>query len=109
MGTTASGKGVFPENHELAIGVFGTFGLPAANAMIGDADVVLFVGSKLSPTDTARENPKLLDPRRQVLIQIDIEPRNASWTFPCEHVLIGDAAAVLSRLIYLQSEQLLFR
>ena len=98
VGTTASGKGVFPENHELAIGVFGTFGLPAANAMIGDADVVLFVGSKLSPTDTARENPKLLDPRRQVLIQIDIEPRNASWTFPCEHVLIGDAAAVLSRL-----------
>lgn len=98
VGTTASGKGVFPENHELALGVFGDLGLPAANTVVGDADVVLSVGSKLSPTDTARENPKLLDPQRQILIQIDIEPKNASWTFPCEHVIIGDAAVVLFHL-----------
>jgi acetolactate synthase-1/2/3 large subunit len=98
VATTASGKGVFPENHDLALGVFGTFGLPVANEMIADADVILAVGSKLSPTDTARENPKLLDPQRQTLIQIDIEQNNASWTFPCKQVLIGDAAAVLSQL-----------
>jgi acetolactate synthase-1/2/3 large subunit len=98
VGTTASGKGVFPENHELAVGVFGNFGLPVANAVVSDADVVLFVGSKLSPTDTASENPQLLDPGRQVLIQIDVEPKNVGWTFPCEHGLIGDAAVVLSQL-----------
>ena len=96
--TTASGKGVFPETHELALGVFGTFGLPVANAVVGDADVALLVGTKLSPSDTASENPALLDPRRQMLIQIDIEPKNAAWTFPCEQVVIGDAAIVLSRL-----------
>ncbi len=98
VATTASGKGVFPETHGLALGVFGTFGLPVANALVADADVVLAVGSKLSPSDTARENPKLLDPERQVIIQIDIEPRNMGWTFPCEHALGGDAAIVLSQI-----------
>jgi acetolactate synthase-1/2/3 large subunit len=96
--TTASGKGVFPETHEMALGVFGNFGQPVANSVVGNADLVLVVGSKLSPSDTAKENPKLLDPQRQILIQIDAEPKNASWTFPCEHVLIGDAAIILSQL-----------
>jgi len=97
--TTAPGKGVFPETHPLALGVFGTFGLESANAILADADVVLAVGTKLSPTDTANENPLLLDPQRQALIQIDIEPRNVSWTFPAEQALLGDAATVLGQLV----------
>lgn len=99
VATTASGKGVFPERHPLALGVFGNFGLEAANVVVGEADVVLAVGTRLGPTDTANENPQLLDPRRQSFIQIDMEARNASWTFPAEHALIGDAAATLSALI----------
>jgi acetolactate synthase I/II/III large subunit len=99
VATTASGKGVFPETHALALGVFGNFGLEAANAVVGEADVVLAVGTKLGPTDTANENPSLLDPVRQCMIQIDVEPRNASWTFPAEHALVGDAAATLSGLL----------
>ena len=98
VATTVSGKGAFPEAHAMALGVFGTFGLPAANAVVAEADVLLVVGSKLAPSDTARENPGLIDPTRQKLVQIDLEPKNAGWTFPCDHVLIGDAAAVLSRL-----------
>jgi acetolactate synthase-1/2/3 large subunit len=99
VATTASGKGVFPETHPLALGVFGNFGLEAANEVVADADVICAVGTKLGPTDTANENPSLLDPSRQSFVQIDIEPRNASWTFPAEHALIGDAAATLSALI----------
>jgi len=99
VATTAAGKGVFPETQELALGVFGTFGLPAANAVVAESDVILAVGTKLSPTDTAMENPKLLDPQRQILIQVDIEPNNAGRTFPCEHVLIGDADVVLEQLM----------
>ncbi len=90
--------GVFPETHELALGVCGNFGLPSANAVIGQADVVLFVGSRLCPVDTAGENPELIDPQRQILIQIDVEPKNAGWSFPCKQVIIGDSAVVLSRL-----------
>lgn len=96
--TTASGKGVFAETHPLAMGVFGTFGIEAANAVVSEADVVIVVGSKLGASDTARANAALLDPTRQTFIQIDVEPRNASWTFPAAHVLIGDAGGTLDRL-----------
>ena len=96
--TTAAGKGCFAETHSLALGVFGTFGTEAANACVAEADLVLAIGTKLGPSDTAWENRDLLDPTRQTFIQIDIEPRNASWTFPAEHVLVGDAAQVLRQL-----------
>lgn len=96
--TTASGKGTFAENHPLALGVFGTFGIAAANAAVADADMVLVVGSKLGISDTARANPALLDATRQKFVQIDIEPRNASWTFPADQVVIGEASSALDEL-----------
>ena len=99
VATTAAGKGCFAETHPLALGVFGTFGTAAANACIGEADLVLVIGSKLSPSDTAWENRALLNPTRQSFVQLDIEPRNASWNYPAEHVLIGDAAIVLDQLM----------
>ncbi len=99
VATTAAGKGCFAETHPLSLGVFGTFGTAAANACVGDSDLVLVIGSKLSPSDTAWENGRLLDPSRQSFLQIDIEPRNASWNFPAEEVLIADAALALEGLI----------
>ena len=96
--TTASGKGCFAETHPLALGVFGTFGTPAANACVAQADLVLVVGSKLGVSDTARETPSLLDPSRQVFVQIDVEPKNAAWVFPADQVLIGHAGTVLEQL-----------
>ena len=98
VATTAAGKGTFAETHPLALGVFGTFGTEAGNACIAEADLVVVIGSKLSPSDTAWENRALLDPTRQTFVQIDIEPRNASWNYPAEHVLLGDAAVILGQL-----------
>ena len=49
VATTASGKGVFPETHPLALGVFGNFGLDAANAVVAAADLVLAVGTSSAP------------------------------------------------------------
>jgi acetolactate synthase-1/2/3 large subunit len=60
--------------------------------------VVLAVGTKLGPMDTLDENPLLIDPSRQTLIQIDVEPLNAAWTFPVDHVLIGQAAYLMDRI-----------
>jgi acetolactate synthase-1/2/3 large subunit len=98
VATTAAGKGVFPEVDPLGVGVIGTFGTATANAVVGEADVVLAVGTKLAPIDTADESTRLLDPSRQTLVQIDVEPLNAGWTYPVEHVLIGEAGFVMQRL-----------
>ena len=98
VATTASGKGTFAETHPLALGVCGNFGQATANATIGESDLVLAVGTRLGPADTANENPQLIDPSRQKLVQIDIEPKNASWSFPCDITVIGDAAPALAQL-----------
>jgi acetolactate synthase-1/2/3 large subunit len=98
VATTASGKGTFAETHPLALGVCGNFGQATANAMIGQSDLVLAIGTRLGPADTANENPELIDPTRQTLVQIDVEPKNASWSFPCDVALVGDAALALAQL-----------
>ena len=53
----------------------GLFPEPTANAVVAEADLLLVVGCRLGPSDTANENPLLIDPTRQKIIQIDIEPR----------------------------------
>ncbi|MDH3739790.1 MAG: thiamine pyrophosphate-dependent enzyme, partial [Alphaproteobacteria bacterium] len=48
--------------------------------------------------ETCFEHPKVIDPNRQRIVQIDVEPRNASWTMPAEVALIGDAELTLALL-----------
>ena len=98
VATTASGKGTFAETHPLALGVCGNFGQATANAIIGESDLVLAIGTRLGPADTANENPQLIDPSRQTLLQIDVEPKNTSWSFPCDVGMVGDAALALAQL-----------
>jgi acetolactate synthase-1/2/3 large subunit len=98
VATTASGKGVFPETDSRAVGVIGQFGWGSANEIVGAADVVFAVGTKLGPTDTLEEHPAILDPSRQTMIQVDVEPLNLAWTFPIDIVLLGDAAVVMDRV-----------
>jgi acetolactate synthase-1/2/3 large subunit len=98
VATSTLGKGVFPEVHPLALGVMGIFGSPVANKVVSEADLVLIVGCRLKGPDTITESPHLLDPSRQTLIQVDVDPRNAGWVFPINLGLIGDAGAVLAQL-----------
>jgi acetolactate synthase-1/2/3 large subunit len=97
--TTPAGKGTFPEDHPQAGGVFGNFGTTLANDLLGTADVVVVVGSKLGPSDTANEATGILDPSRQRIVQVDIEPLHASWTMPTAEVVVADAGAALDGVL----------
>lgn len=96
--TTPAGKGVFPENDKLGLGVIGGFGHDTANRVVGDADVILALGTKLGATDTANTNRNLIDLTRQKLVQVDIEPLNLAWTFPADVTVQGDVREVLPRI-----------
>lgn len=98
VATTPAGKGTFPENDELAAGVIGSFGHDTANALVGGADLVIAVGTKLGATDTANAHPALINARRQKIIQLDVEPLNLSWTYPADVMVLGDAEETLARL-----------
>ncbi|MGB6058544.1 MAG: thiamine pyrophosphate-binding protein [Microthrixaceae bacterium] len=99
IATTASGKGVAPERGELGVGTIGTYGVGAANALVGDSDLIVAVGTKIGAVDTIQENPKLIDPSRQTIVQIDVEPLNIGWTQPVSCGLVGDAKFVIDRLV----------
>ncbi|MDP6667977.1 MAG: thiamine pyrophosphate-binding protein, partial [Dehalococcoidia bacterium] len=97
--TTYKGKSAIEETHPLAVGPMGIYGLESANRTVNEADVVLVVGARLRPQDTASHHPELLSPERQRIIQIDVDPRNAGWTVPVELGLVGDARAILDQVL----------
>ena len=99
VATSYKGKSAIAETHPLSLGMVGVYGQDTANRVVGDADTVLVVGAKLTPQDTVGERPDIFDPKRQKIIQIDIDDRNAGWTFPVDLGLIGDAGSILTQLV----------
>ena len=105
VGTTAQGKSAIRENHPNAVGVIGNWGQESGNNLLGQADVILVLGSKLAPTDTCNHAKELIDPERQKIIQVDIETKNSSWTVPVDIPVIGDVKNVLEQMIDLINER----
>ena len=97
--TSYKGKAALAETHPLSLGMVGVYGQDAANRLVGEADAVLVIGAKLTPQDTVRERPDVFNPLRQRIIQIDIDERNAGWTFPIDLGLVGDAGAIMDQLL----------
>ena len=98
--TSPRGKGVFPEDHPLSLGVLGFAGhRAAARTVLGDeVDVLMVVGASLNETTTLLWNPKLRPNR--ALIQVDIDPDRIARRYPVEIPLVGDAQTVLVELVY---------
>ncbi|HCP01244.1 MAG TPA: acetolactate synthase, partial [Rhodospirillaceae bacterium] len=99
VATSILGKSAIVETHDLAAGPMGYTGLTLANETIGVADMILVVGCRLKPQDTCFEHPKMFDPNRQKIVQIDVDPRNTSWTIPADVALAGDASDTLQLLV----------
>ena len=99
VATSYKGKSAISEDHPLALGMVGTYGQEPANKAVGDAATVLVIGALLRSQETVGERPDIFNPARQRIIQIDIDERNAGWSFPVELGLIGDAKAILEQLV----------
>ena len=94
VATTAEGKGVFPEDHRLSLGV-GYYGHGAASWAAPQADVVLAVGTRLT-SQMAGLNA-LCMPQR--LIHLDIDPTIIGKNYPADIRLVTDARAGLQALL----------
>jgi acetolactate synthase-1/2/3 large subunit len=99
VATSFLGKSSIRETHPCAMGTMGAIGQKAANRRIGEADLILAVGSSLAPDNTRWLSPDFIDPARQKIIQIDIEPRNVGWTFPVAMGITSDAKLALQAII----------
>lgn len=98
VATSPKGKGVFPENHHLSLGVLGFAGNPVAKEYITgeDIDVLLGVGTSFSEMMTSGWDEKIGPADHLVHIDIDAEKIGRNY---CASVgMVGDARMNLKEL-----------
>ena len=89
--TTQQGKGIVPEEHDLAIGVNYAMVGPARE-VVPECDVILAVGTRFLFRDLPiREDQKV--------IQIDVDPQVLGKNYPAEIAIEADAREALAQLI----------
>lgn len=101
VATTISGKGGFPERHELSAGPTG--GVAGgrlgrgrvAGSVVRDSDVVLLVGSRTN--EMATDAWKVPDPA-STIIHIDVDPQEIGRNYQTEVGIVGDAKLSLKAL-----------
>ena len=93
--TTLLGKGIFPETHDLALGMLGMHGTAYANKAIVEADMILNVGSRFD--DRIIGQPDKFGAKAKI-IHIDIDPAEMNKMIVPDVQIIGDAKASLQAL-----------
>ncbi|QVL36219.1 thiamine pyrophosphate-binding protein [Aminirod propionatiphilus] len=92
LATTCAGKGILDEGHPLSLGT--TLHLAPVRAFLESVDVLVVVGSELSPTDLW-ENP--LRPRGKV-IRVDVDPSHFTASPQADVALAADGDLVVGAL-----------
>jgi acetolactate synthase-1/2/3 large subunit len=93
--TTLLGKGIFPETHDLSLGMLGMHGTAYANKAIIGADLILNVGSRFDDRIIGQADQF---GRNATIIHIDIDEAEFNKMIPTDLTCLGDAKAVLTEL-----------
>ena len=97
VATTPKGKGVFPEDHPLALGVLGLGGhVSALDYLATGVDVVVAIGTSLGDMATNGFAPQLQGSR--ALVHIDIDARQVGKSYSPTHAIVASAADFLGGL-----------
>ncbi|MET0503541.1 MAG: thiamine pyrophosphate-binding protein [Candidatus Binatia bacterium] len=91
-------KGVFPENHPLALGCLGSGSRPYARKFFLEADLVLALGTTFSEGTTLGFGHRII-PEKAKIIQIDIDPEELGRNYPTHLAVQADVKAALRALI----------
>lgn len=95
VATSLNGKDTFVATHPLSVGVVGTYSRESANLVVGEADLVCFIGSKAGGMTTHFWQV----PAPGVdAIQIDLEPSEIGRNYPLKAAVQGDARTVLANM-----------
>ena len=96
VATSLNGKGTIPDDHQLSVGVVGTYSRSCANRVVAEADLVFFIGSHTGSQVTNNWRiPAIGTP----VIQLDIDPLELGRNYPNTVSLLGDAKVTLRRLL----------
>ncbi len=94
--TTLLGKGVFPETHELSLGMLGMHGTAYANKAMVECDLLINVGSRFD--DRIIGQPSKFCQEADI-IHIDIDPSEMGKMIRPDVQIVGDAKSALKTLL----------
>lgn len=95
--TTMDGKGIIPEEHPLAIGVFSDSGHKSAREIYQEADIVLAVGNSFAQHATFDFTPDLFDDK--MLIHVNIDPGEIDKVYQTDYSITADARLAIAALV----------
>ena len=90
--TTLKGKGTFPENHPLSVGVRGSH----ADHFLHKCDLLFSIGSSLFPNRFSHAVPA---PGKKTIIQCTVDTLDINRSYETRHAVLGDAKLTLQALI----------
>ncbi len=97
VATTPKGKGVFPEDHTLALGVLGMGGHQSVRTYLDSGvDVVVAIGTSLGDMATDGFAKELQGSR--ALVHVDIDARQIGKSYEPTHAIVASAAELLGGL-----------
>jgi acetolactate synthase-1/2/3 large subunit len=99
--TTLMGKGCFPEDNTLSLGMLGMHGRKVSNFLVDDCDCLIAVGCRFSDRTTG-DVSKFASQAK--IIHIDVDPAEIGKNVPVDVPIVGDAKIILSHLIRVISQ-----
>ena len=91
-------KGVFPENHALALGCLGFGSRPYARKFFQESDLILALGATFSEGTTMRFGHEII-PEKAKIVQIDTDPDELGSNYPTALSIQADAKIALRAII----------
>ena len=95
---TLLGKGSFPEQHELSVGMLGMHGTAYANKAVVGCDLIMCVGARWDDRITGKLSEFCSE---AVKIHVDIDPAEYGKVLMPDLFIEGDAREVLEELVHL--------
>ncbi len=96
VATTLMGKGSFPEDNPLSLGMLGMHGRKVANFTVDDCDCLIAVGCRFSDRTTGSV-PKFAENAK--IVHIDVDPAEIGKNVDVDVPIVGDAKIVLQSLL----------
>lgn len=94
--TTLMGRGAFPDNHPLALGMPGMHGTYTAITALQRADLIVAIGVRFD--DRVTGDPDRFAPEATV-VHIDVDPAEIGKVRAADVPIVGDAGRVITQLI----------
>jgi acetolactate synthase-1/2/3 large subunit len=96
VATSLNGKDTIPGTHPLSVGVVGTYSRESANLIVGQADLVVFIGTTTGGMTT---HFWAVPPIGTPAVQIDIEPEELGRNYPLKAAVHSDVKVAVSRML----------